>query len=85
MQKIKDAIIKMLGKIANALLKMIENLGGEFEKVIDAFGDAVVKEIEELEGMTIAELRVYAKEMNINLEGKRVKDEIIEVILKNLK
>ena len=85
MEKIKRALIKMLVGIAKALIKWVEKLGGEVEQLIENVGEAVVKEIEELEVMTIPELRVYAKEMGINLKGERVKAKIIEVILENLK
>lgn len=79
---VKKAFLNMLTKIAKAVMHLIEKLGGEIETVLNEFGETVAKNLED---MTIAELRVYAKQLEISLEGKRVKQEIIDIIEKHLK
>lgn len=80
----KNVLIKCLKRIVGALVHLIEKLGGQVEELLVQKTDDVVKELEELENMTIAELRVYAKELEISLQGKRIKNEIIEIIKEHI-
>lgn len=82
---IKNALVKMLIGIGKAIAKTVEKLGGEVEMIVAEVGKTVEETVYNLGEMTIAELRVLAKQLNISLEGKRIKQEIIEVIEKHTK
>lgn len=50
------------------------------ELINDEFTEKIEKEIKAIDEMTVPELKEYAESNNIDLTGKKTKDEILEVI-----
>lgn len=63
----------------------------QLKKIIDSdtliteLSIIIIGEVENLNDMTIAELRILAKNKGISLQGKRIKSEIIALIEEQLK
>lgn len=78
----------MLKKLVMGVLKLtvkyLKHIGLTLNDIMVEVTVIMVNEANMLDNMTIAELRNFAKANGISLEGKRVREDIINVIKKNL-
>ena len=83
MKKIMEILKKFLLWLFKVIVKWLKNQV-EADELISEIVVIMVKEVNDLNNMTIADLRKVANSQGISLEGKRLKNEMIEVIKEHL-
>lgn len=75
---------KLVMGVLKLVVKFLKYLGVALNEIMVEVTAIMVDELLDLNAMTIAELRNLAKTKGISLKGKRVKEEIIEIIQNHL-
>ena len=75
---------KLVMGVLKLVVKFLKYLGVALNEIMVEVTAIMVDELLDLNAMTIAELRSFAKNKGISLKGKRVKEEIIEIIQNHL-
>lgn len=75
---------KLVMGVLKLVVKFLKYLGVALNEIMVEVTAIMVDELLDLNAMTIAELRNLAKNKGISLKGKRVKEEIIEIIQNHL-